>query len=145
MMFKCWSSFWRVPKLKMLHYFINLVFSSVNQLSFFNIFRLISLNERVWLSEGNELHLIEAGAVLMDCIVSNSVPLSAHHRRRIIIKCQDLVSSSLNALYTKPDTEELVKVLKGTQTRLERMEWEDSLKNDNWLLLVFVSEIHVNF
>ncbi|XP_055641373.1 nuclear pore complex protein Nup154 isoform X2 [Toxorhynchites rutilus septentrionalis] len=83
--------------------------------------RLISMNERVWVTEDDELYLVRSTAKLLSIIASqpNLVPLK--DRRKMIAKSQDLISACLSILYTKPDGQGHVDSLRETQSKLNRI------------------------
>ncbi|XP_058446271.1 nuclear pore complex protein Nup154 [Malaya genurostris] len=83
--------------------------------------RLISMNERVWVTDEDELYLVRSTAKLLSIIASqpNLVPLK--DRRKVIAKSQDLISACLSILYTKPDGQAHVDNLRETQSKLNRI------------------------
>ncbi|XP_055543878.1 nuclear pore complex protein Nup154 [Wyeomyia smithii] len=83
--------------------------------------RLISMNERVWVTDEDELYLVRSTAKLLSIIASqpNLIPLK--DRRKVIAKSQDLISACLSILYTKPDGQPHVDNLRETQSKLNRI------------------------
>ncbi|XP_065080595.1 nuclear pore complex protein Nup154 [Ochlerotatus camptorhynchus] len=90
--------------------------------SMLNIYsRLISMNERVWVTDEDELYLVRSTAKLLSIVSSqpNLVPLK--DRRKVVAKSQDLISACLSILYTKPDGQAYVDNLRETQSKLNRI------------------------
>jgi nuclear pore complex protein Nup155 len=83
--------------------------------------RMISMNERVWITDDDELYLIRAIILLLSLLASQTTLIPAKNRRRTIAKTQDLVSASLNLLYTKPDTQSYIDSLRDIQAKLQRI------------------------
>lgn len=83
--------------------------------------RMISMNERVWFSQGNEWHLVQATHNAVAILAGQPTLVAAKHRRMIIAKAQELVSACLNLLYTKPDTQGLIDKLRGLTAKLQRI------------------------
>ncbi|XP_058056850.1 nuclear pore complex protein Nup154 [Anopheles bellator] len=83
--------------------------------------RLVSMNERIWVTEDDELYLIRSTAALLALIVAQPKQIPLKERRKVMAKSQDLISAALNILYTKPDTQALIELLRDTQTKLQRV------------------------
>ncbi|KAJ9594607.1 hypothetical protein L9F63_027409, partial [Diploptera punctata] len=83
--------------------------------------RLIAANERVWLTEGNEFHLLEALAQLLESFTVSPQLVSSVDRRTTVAKAMDVISNCLAFLYSKPDTSELIQRLRGIQAKLNRL------------------------
>lgn len=83
--------------------------------------RLIAANERVWLTEGNEFHLVEALAQLVESFTVNPQMVNSVDRRATIAKASDVISNCLAVLYSKPDTVDLIHRLRGIQSKLNRL------------------------
>ncbi|XP_035777971.1 nuclear pore complex protein Nup154-like [Anopheles albimanus] len=83
--------------------------------------RLVSMNERIWVTEEDELYLIRSTARLLALIVAQPKLVPAKDRRKVLAKSQDLISAALNILYTKPDTQTLIDLLRDTQSKLQRV------------------------
>ncbi|PSN41988.1 Nuclear pore complex protein 155 [Blattella germanica] len=82
---------------------------------------LIAANERAWLTEGNEFHLVEALAQLVDSFTNNPQLVSSVDRRATTAKAVDVISNCLAVLYSKPDTADLIQRLRGIQAKLNRL------------------------
>lgn len=82
--------------------------------------KILTSNDRIWLQGTNELYLIESVQKLLQLIWQNSfahaknrygfkkkilleiaLPLPSNYSRRTIAKAEDLISATLNSLYTK--------------------------------------------
>lgn len=83
--------------------------------------RMISLNERLWATEGSEWHLVQAVARLILILTNQPNLVSARKKPRVVAKAQDLISSCLNLLYPKPDTQNLIEQLRDIQAKLQRV------------------------
>ncbi|CAG9806092.1 unnamed protein product [Chironomus riparius] len=67
--------------------------------------KIVTANDRIWLSGHDELYLIRSVKKALSLIIQKHLSLSKN-RRRTIAKMEDLISASLNALYTKQGTQE---------------------------------------
>uniref|UniRef100_A0A182IXE0 Nucleoporin Nup133/Nup155-like N-terminal domain-containing protein n=1 Tax=Anopheles atroparvus TaxID=41427 RepID=A0A182IXE0_ANOAO len=83
--------------------------------------RLVSMNERIWMTDRDELYLIRSTSALLRLIVAQPTLVPLKSRRKVLGKSQDLTSAALNVLYTKPDTQPMIDSLRETQTKLQRM------------------------
>ncbi|KAJ4448862.1 hypothetical protein ANN_00253 [Periplaneta americana] len=83
--------------------------------------RLIAANERIWLTEGNEFHLVEALAQLVESFTFSPQLVNSVDRRATIAKASDVISNCLAVLYSKPDTSDLIQRLRGVQAKLNRL------------------------
>uniref|UniRef100_A0A182M8L3 Nucleoporin Nup133/Nup155-like N-terminal domain-containing protein n=1 Tax=Anopheles culicifacies TaxID=139723 RepID=A0A182M8L3_9DIPT len=83
--------------------------------------RLVSMNERIWVTEDDELYLIRSTSALLSLIVNQPKLVPFKDRRKVMSKSQDLISAALNILYTKPDTQPLIDVFRDTQSKLQRI------------------------
>lgn len=83
--------------------------------------RMISMNERIWATAGNEWHLVQATTRLVAMIANEPTMIGQRNRRRIVSKAQDLTSACRNLLYPKPDTQLLIDALIEIETKLERI------------------------
>lgn len=83
--------------------------------------RMISVNERVWLNEGNEWHLVESTIKIVDVLTTQSHLIPIRGRTRIVAKAQELVSACRNLLYPKPNTEFMQNKLHEIEARLKRV------------------------
>lgn len=83
--------------------------------------RMMSMNERVWATEGNEWHLVEATARLVSVLAEQAgVRIAARQRRRVMAKAQELMSTCRNLLYPKPGTKALIDSLVQIEAKLQR-------------------------
>ncbi|XP_046996559.1 nuclear pore complex protein Nup155 [Schistocerca americana] len=82
---------------------------------------LISETDLVWYRSGNEFHLIEVVGSLLEDFVNNPQMVSVSERRITITRAADLMSKCLTFLYSKPNTQNLVDVLRFTQSKLNRL------------------------
>lgn len=82
--------------------------------------RLVSLNERIWGTPGNEHYLIKS-VDQFTSYIARQPNLITKNRMKIVAKVQDITSACLNLLYTKPDTKVLIDSLRDTQTRIQRI------------------------
>lgn len=82
---------------------------------------LVSMNERVWVTEEDELYLIRSTSALLSLIVNQPKLVPLKDRRKVMAKSQDLIAAALNILYTKPDTQPLIDVFRDTQSKLQRI------------------------
>ncbi|XP_044758799.1 nuclear pore complex protein Nup155 [Coccinella septempunctata] len=85
--------------------------------------RLISItsNESFWKTEEHEFHFAESIAALINCFLEDSGQYNNVAKRRVISLCQDAVAGILSNLYSKPNTDDLVTVLRSIQARLSRL------------------------
>lgn len=83
--------------------------------------RMISVNERVWLNEGNEWHLVDSTTRLLDMLTSQTHLIPIRGRTRIVAKAQELVSACRNLLYPKPNTELMQNKLHEIEAKLKRV------------------------
>uniref|UniRef100_A0A182JU64 Nucleoporin Nup133/Nup155-like N-terminal domain-containing protein n=1 Tax=Anopheles christyi TaxID=43041 RepID=A0A182JU64_9DIPT len=83
--------------------------------------RLVSMNERIWVTEDDELYLIRSTSALLSIIVNQPRLVPLKDRRKVMAKSQDLIAAALNILYTKPDTQSLIDVFRDTQSKLQRI------------------------
>lgn len=83
--------------------------------------RMISVNERIWLNEGNEWHLIDSTKRLVLLLVSQQHLIPIRSRTRIVAKAQELVSACRNLLYPKPNTELMQNELHEIEAKLKRI------------------------
>lgn len=86
--------------------------------------RLISLNERIWSTHGDENYLIKS-CNLLSAHLANNPNLFAKNKLKIIAKIQDLTSACLNLLYTNTNTEKnliecLIQDIRETQLKIQR-------------------------
>ncbi|KAK1121340.1 hypothetical protein K0M31_010636 [Melipona bicolor] len=86
-----------------------------------DIYKMIGKDTRTWLNEGNEFHLIESTANLVNHFISHSNITNTFIKRKIITKCQDVISKCLTTLYSKPHGQELITKLRSIQNILIRM------------------------
>ncbi|XP_001605127.2 nuclear pore complex protein Nup155 isoform X2 [Nasonia vitripennis] len=83
--------------------------------------KMIGGNNRTWLNEGNEFHLIESTTNLVNYFITNSNITNAFIRRKIITRCQDVISKCLTTLFSKPNGGELISKLRSIQSVLNRL------------------------
>ncbi|XP_024941469.1 nuclear pore complex protein Nup154 isoform X2 [Cephus cinctus] len=83
--------------------------------------KMIGGNNRAWLNEGNEFHLIESTANLVKYFISNSTTLPSFSRLKIVTKCQDVISKCLTMLFSKPNGRDLIDQLRPVQSMLSRL------------------------
>lgn len=83
--------------------------------------RMISVNERVWLNEGNEWHLVESTTRLLEMLTSQTHLIPIRGRTRIVAKAQELISVCRNLLYPKPNTEFMQNKLHEIEAKLKRV------------------------
>lgn len=83
--------------------------------------RMNSVNERVWLNEGKEWHLVESTTRLLDMLTSQTHLIPIRGRTRIVAKAQELVSTCRNLLYPKPNTEIMQNKLHEIEAKLKRV------------------------
>lgn len=83
--------------------------------------RMISVNERTWLNEGNEWHLVESTTRMVDLLTSQTHLIPIRGRTRIVAKAQELVSACRNLLYPKPNTELMQHKLHEIEAKLKRI------------------------
>uniref|UniRef100_A0A336MUH0 CSON006340 protein n=1 Tax=Culicoides sonorensis TaxID=179676 RepID=A0A336MUH0_CULSO len=81
---------------------------------------MVSMNERIWATEDDELYLVRATTKLLSILSSDQSLVHPKNRRRMVAKSQDLISACLNLLYTKPNTEECINNLREIQAKLQR-------------------------
>ncbi|XP_053970658.1 nuclear pore complex protein Nup154 [Hylaeus anthracinus] len=86
-----------------------------------DIYKMIGKDTRTWLNEGNEFHLIESTANLVNYFISHSNVTNNFIRRKIITKSQDVISKCLTTLYNKPHGQILITKLRSIQSVLNRM------------------------
>ncbi|XP_014205239.1 nuclear pore complex protein Nup155 [Copidosoma floridanum] len=83
--------------------------------------KMIGGNNRVWLNEGNEFHLIESTVNLVNYFITNSNITNAFVRRKVITRCQDVISKCLTILFSRPIGNELTAKLRSIQSVLNRL------------------------
>ncbi|KAK9883024.1 hypothetical protein WA026_001236 [Henosepilachna vigintioctopunctata] len=85
--------------------------------------KLISIasTEAFWKTEEHEFHFAESIAALINCFLEDSGQYNSVAKRRVISLCQDAVAGILSNLYSKPNTDELVNILRSIQARLSRL------------------------
>lgn len=83
--------------------------------------RMISVNERLWQTEGNEWHLVDATTRLVDMLTSQTHLIPVRGRTRVVAKAQELVSACRNLLYPKPNTEQMQNKLHEIEAKLKRV------------------------
>lgn len=81
---------------------------------------MVSMNERVWVTEDDELYLVRSTTKLLSILASQPSLINPKNRRRMVAKSQDLISACLNLLYTKPNTDEYINSLREIQVKLQR-------------------------
>ncbi|XP_043495408.1 nuclear pore complex protein Nup155 isoform X2 [Polistes fuscatus] len=74
--------------------------------------KMIGKNTRIWLNKGNEFHLIDSTANLINYIIQNQNITNSFNREKLIVKCQDVVSKCLTILFSKPNSEHLIAKLR---------------------------------
>ncbi|KAJ8681583.1 hypothetical protein QAD02_017375 [Eretmocerus hayati] len=83
--------------------------------------KMIGGNNRSWLNEGNEFHLVESTANIVNYFIANSNNANAFIRRKLITRCQDVISKCLTTLFSKSNSAELIAKLRSVQSVLNRM------------------------
>ncbi|XP_076649143.1 nuclear pore complex protein Nup154 [Halictus rubicundus] len=86
-----------------------------------DIYKMIGKDTRTWLNEGNEFHLIQSTANLVNYFIHHSNITNNFIRRKIITKCQDVISKCLTTLYNQPHGQKLITELRSIQSVLNRM------------------------
>ncbi|CAK9797720.1 Nuclear pore complex protein Nup154 [Anthophora quadrimaculata] len=86
-----------------------------------DIYKMIGKDTRTWLNEGNEFHLIESTANLVNYFISHSNVTNNFVRQKLITKCQDVISKCLTTIYSKPHGQKLIMKLRSIQSVLNRM------------------------
>ncbi|KAB0800462.1 hypothetical protein PPYR_06202 [Photinus pyralis] len=76
--------------------------------------------DRFWSLEENEFYLAQSFAELVDVFLSNKNSYDHSTRSRIKAPCEDTVAKLLSSLYSKPNTDELISILRGIQSRLAK-------------------------
>lgn len=79
------------------------------------------MNERVWVTEEDELYLVRSTSKLLSIVASQPSLVPLKDRRKVVAKSQDLISACLSILYTKPDGQQHVDQLRETQSKLNRI------------------------
>nr|CAD7593305.1 unnamed protein product [Timema genevievae] len=83
--------------------------------------RLFEAKDRCWFLEGDEYHLARVIADLINSFANNPTVVPLVERRMAAAKAGDLISSCLTTLYSRPDTNELVELLRGIHAKINRM------------------------
>nr|CAD7193577.1 unnamed protein product [Timema douglasi] len=83
--------------------------------------RLFEAKDRCWFLEGDEYHLARVIADLTNSFANNPTVVPLVERRMAAAKAGDLISSCLTTLYSRPDTNELVELLRGIHAKINRM------------------------
>lgn len=109
----------QVPNTDIITGFLQLGVGMEELLDFYD--KMIGGNNRVWLNEGNEFHLIESTANLVNYFTNNTKIGNNFVRRKIITKCQDVISKCLTTLFSKSNGGELITRLRGIQSLLNRL------------------------
>nr|CAD7455399.1 unnamed protein product [Timema tahoe] len=82
---------------------------------------LFEAKDRCWFLEGDEYHLARVIADLINSFANNPTVVPLVERRMAAAKAGDLISSCLTTLYSRPDTNELVELLRGIHAKINRM------------------------
>ncbi|KAK6639409.1 hypothetical protein RUM43_007682 [Polyplax serrata] len=100
-----------------------LISAGVSYSKLLHVYSMISnSNDRTWALEGNEFHIIETIAAMCAYFADTPHIVLAPERRAAVTKSRDVISNCLLSLYAKTQTQELINVLKGIESRLKRME-----------------------
>ena len=85
--------------------------------------RLYSNKDSVWLTLGDNLHVLKVLCSLLQSFASDPSLVSAVERRQFTVVCQDAVSTYLGELYMKQtqETSGLVTKFRDIQARLDRL------------------------
>jgi len=83
--------------------------------------RLYASNDPIWLTQGCPNHLLNALAKILDQFANSPNIVAFAERRSFTVHCLDVIGNCLNYLYTKHDSNDLVKEFKGIQAKLERL------------------------
>jgi len=83
--------------------------------------RLYASNDPIWLTQGCPNHLLNALAKILDQFANSPNIVAFSERRSFTVHCLDVIGNCLNYLYTKHDSNDLVKEFKGIQAKLERL------------------------
>lgn len=84
--------------------------------------KLVSVNERIWLASGDEIHLARVCGYLLETVREDVVSMQPHARRRVLARSKDLHEAALCALQARPNTQLLVDKLATAQAHLDRLE-----------------------
>ncbi|KAF5299489.1 hypothetical protein FQR65_LT01071 [Abscondita terminalis] len=79
-----------------------------------------SSTDSFWSLEDNQFHLAKTFAVLVDMFLNNKNNYDLYLRTKIKGICEDAVAKLLSSLYSKPNTDDLIAVLRSIQTKLSR-------------------------
>lgn len=79
------------------------------------------IGDLFWSLEENEFHFSKCIATLVSAFLYTHEKYSNVEKRRMVSLCQDTVAGLLSYLYSKPGTEQLVKVLRDNQVKLQRL------------------------
>lgn len=83
--------------------------------------RLYSANDPIWLTQGCPNHLLNSLAKILDQFANCPNIVAFSERRHFVVQCLDVIGNCLNYLYTKHDSNDLVREFKGIQVKLERI------------------------
>jgi len=85
--------------------------------------RLYTARESVWLTSGDELHVIKVLSSLLSDFAANPGKVAALERRQFTVVCQDAVSTYLGELYMRQagETAAMVSTFKDIQAKLDRI------------------------
>lgn len=73
------------------------------------------------LSEGDEYHLYKSLAEVIHSFLLTANNINNVERRKLISQSQDVIAGVLSTLYSKPNTEELIAILRNLQSKLGRL------------------------
>lgn len=85
--------------------------------------RLYTNKDAIWLTLGNNLHVLKVLCSLLDNFAKDPNQVSAMERRQLTVVCQDMASTYLGELYMKQtqETSGLVAKFRDIQAKLDRL------------------------
>jgi len=85
--------------------------------------RLYTARDSVWLTSGDELHILKVLSALLSVFASNPALVPVAERRQFTVVCQDAVSTYLGELYMRQtqDTAMMVSTFRDIQAKLDRI------------------------
>lgn len=103
------------------NFFVSLEYPIDLLINTYNESMIRSLKDNFWLAEENEFHYSEAMAALVNAFVHLHDKYSNVEKRKLIAISQDTVAGLLSNLYSKPNTEHIITLLRSIQNKLSRM------------------------
>ncbi|XP_046658271.1 nuclear pore complex protein Nup155 [Homalodisca vitripennis] len=83
--------------------------------------KMYIMNDRCWASHGNEFYLIEVIASLAETLINNPKLVKSSEKQVVAVSLQELITSCLTTVYSRPNTSELDTRLNNAFTQLSKL------------------------